>query len=488
MAIGDAGDDFSMAAARAVLRGTASMLRFLLARSAASGSSRMRGAFDRRYERAEREIDEGWAADGPWAERAGDLPAHRTVWAADEEEAREIRAACERLNIEVGRGCTARSDGIVPLRLVANYDALPVAEGGEFDPLDAADPEVAAILERFTYEAARAQVAFNEAAEAARAAYLREARAVTFDPGVLDPSVPDPAAAMRNAHIDFAVTKWDQSGSILTDALERMGVDCAVRSFTRSGEYIPPIDREDAATGLSFDERGEPVPPHLVGADAARIQIVFDARQTPLVEKAVEELAARGVRGVTAERFPAWEANVRHARRKMANLARPGATQRVYRIAAPDAAQADALVSAARKCGVAAVAVPPSPDGTVRVYVDPSDVAACDAAIEAFAEHMDTAVQGGPLSSAAREEVRAVLADAGLAEYGRPGRPGCRRGPGAVRTGGAPAVGPEAAYGSPERDTPEVDRTRAPRMAAEVNRARLPDLAPGRAPAPRPGR
>lgn len=487
MAMGDAGDDFSLAAARAVLRGTSSMLRFLLTRTAGRGSFRARDAFDRCRDRVEREIDEAWGAEaGRFVAESDEAirSGNRVVWAADDEERRAILTACERLNIEAAADKSKRADGIVRIRLSGNWDSPGVAAGADFDPLDAGAPEVAAMLERFTYEAARAQAAFREAASAAREATLRDAEEVVFDPGELDPSVPDAAAAARNATVEFKVTRWDQSGSVFTDALDRMGVGCAVRAFAADGEYIPAVERTDASTGLSFDARGDVIDSRLVGAEADRIQVVFDARQTPLVEKAAQELMDRGVRGLTPDRFPRWEADMRHARRKMADLMRGQGTN-VYCMTAPDAAQADALVSAASRCGVAAVAVPPSADGTVRVFVDPPDAIASEAAVEAFAGRLGAAAEGRLTAETDKGQVRGVLADAGLEDFGPRSRPGCRHRPAAGQSVPAPGTARSdlaASYGARARDTPSADRIRAPRLAAEANRALAPAarLAPAR--------
>lgn len=491
MAIGDVGDDLSMAVVRESARGAAEILRFAGRHHPDLGLwQKARKAYDFALGKARALLGEE-PDGGPGGE-----PGWAVLWAGSDREQKTLLRTLQDMGLDA-RPLKGGPEGLRRVRVALNKGAAPLEDGGLFAAFDMENPDMARIAERHTFEAARESAAIRAAARAAGdtvAAARKELLGdIDFQPG-----------REGNGRIRFTVTRWDPDGALLVDKLREAGVAVAVTKLDAGGRPIAgapeadpapepaapaeppaplpgtPDDDEvpldayewDAAAMTAAEEAPEAVAKAPAPARAATgsVSVEFDPRAAPLVKAVVDDLLAAGIKGVSEKRFPGLDESLAAARKSALSMYQAeGGKHRTFAIPAVNRADADAAVAACSEIGVA-TSLRVDESGAVEVLFDDAQLRAAGEDLGSMCEQLGRFAEGLEVDPAWVDRVRRAVAPA----EGSP----AERAPVSLE---GKAKGTRAAK-SPARkpDSIAVDRVVAPEKAREVNEEISRTLSPER--------
>lgn len=418
MPMGDAGDDFAEQVVRAAMDIAKDILRYI------DGAGMPHTGWKSRYENEREAARE--AAEAAFLAEEDEIaePDATWLWAPNAKEADELSAFLERKGYEFERMRPRKSDGVVKVKLYHNDGALPIAEGGEYDPVDFDDPETAETLDAYSYSECMGHMAVLADAQAMKSALAAESENIAYVPG-----------SPENCLFKFTTVQWDQDGSVLLDYLDRAGI--ATESWLCE---IP-------ASEMGLDSGAEDIP---------GVAVEFNARNAPHVQAAVSALMASGIRGLDSKRFPGFGKAMRDAQMKASRLyEEEGLGYETLTVHDPEAAQAVRGLLVGE--GVACAAVERPGAGEWDLVVDRADAIASQWRIHQLAQEFEE-----PAKRAKRE----AEALSRKAEKSAPKKAKAGKGSEKVE-----AKTRSTKYSRQVRDTPAADEQAARKGAAAVNRS-----------------
>lgn len=417
MPMGDAGDDFAEQVVRAAMDIAKDILRYI------DGAGLPHTGWKNRYD-SEREAARDAAEAAFLAEEdAIEEPDVLWLWAPNAKEADELSAFLERKGYEFERMRPRKSDGVVKIKLYHNDDAVPIADGGQYDPVDFDDPETAETLEAYSYAECMGHLAVLADAEAMKRALVAESENIAYVPG-----------SPENCMFKFTTVQWDRDGSVLLDYLDRAGI--ATESW--------PIEIPAYEMGLAAGAE-----------DVPGVAVEFNARNAPHIQAAVSALMASGIRGLDKKRFPGFGKDMRDAQERAARIyEQEGLGYETLTVHDRDAAQAVRGLLVGE--GVACAAMERADAGAWDLVVDRADAIASQWRIKQLVEEFEV-----PAARARREAE--ALSKKATAKSGPK-----KAGKGAEKVS---AKTRSTKYSRQVRDTPAADEQAARRGAAAVNRS-----------------
>ena len=281
MTIGDAGDDFAEQVLRTSMDLAKDILRYI------DGLDMPHKSWADKYEIARE--DASRVAEAAFAEAEDELSETQAtwLWAPNEREADELCANLERKGYEFTRAKARKSDGVVKVRVAHNNGCVPIAEGGEYDPVDFSDSETLAVLDAYSYESCKEYLGILAEAEALKKALVESSENIDYVPH-----------SPENCVFTFTTVPWDRDGNVLLDYLDRAG-----------------IGNESWICEMPASEAGLPGPDDVQG-----IAVEFNARNAPHVQAAVDALLRSGIRGLDQSRFPQFAKAMREAQTRASSL------------------------------------------------------------------------------------------------------------------------------------------------------------------------
>lgn len=415
MAIGDAGDDFAEQVLRATMDVAKDLLRYI------DGIGMPHTGWKDRYESAREDAGER-AAAAFLAQEGEDMePGQTWLWAPNAKEADELCAFLDRKGYEHQRLKPRKSDGVVKVRLEHNEGAVPLVDGGEYDPVDFEDPETIETIDAYSYSQCMSHLAVLADAEAMKRALVEASKNIEYVPGSPD-----------NCVFHFKTVQWDEDGSVLLDYLDRAG-----------------IQTESWVCDVPEEVKGEPG----VFADVPAVAVEFDARNAPHIQAAVSALLSSGIRGLDQKRFPGFGKAIRDAQlRASAIYGREDLGYETLSVADREAAETVRGLLVAE--GVACAAVERAEAGEWDLVVDRADAIASQWRIKELASEYEAPAKQAKAASE-------TLSKAAKKSDERRSQP--------------EEVRPKtksSKYARSARDTPARDEQVARKGAASVNRSR----------------
>lgn len=412
MAMGDAGDEFAEQVLRATMDIAKDILRYI------DGVGMPHTGWKDRYESERDRVRE--AAEAAFIEEGEDqLEEGATwLWAPNAKEADELAAFLERKSLEYDRARPRKSDGVVKVKVFHNDDCVPVAEGGQFNPVDYDDAEIAEVFDAYSWKQCMEHLSVLADAEAMKKALVEASENIKYVPGSPD-----------NCIFRFSTVQWDQDGSVLLDYLDRAGIEN--ESWLCE---IPAVDM-----GL---EEGEDVP---------GVAVEFNAKNAPHVQAAVGALLKSGIRGLDQKRFPGFGQAMKDAQVKASEIYSREAGLGYERMSVPDQAAAEQVRGLLMKEGVACAAVSHGETGDWELVVDRADAIASQWRIHQLASDYEK------VASQAKERAEALA-------------------PAKAKTKGKSVEKIQAKtrsrkYSKEQRDTPARDESVGRHGAQNVNRS-----------------
>ncbi len=415
MTIGDAGDDFAEQVLRTSMDLAKDILRYI------DGLDMPHKSWADKYEIARE--DASRVAEASFGEAEDELsePQATWLWAPNEREADELCANLERKGYEFTRAKARKSDGVVKVRVAHNNGCVPIAEGGEFNPVDFDDPETLAVLDAYSYESCKEYLGVLADATALKKALVDSSENIDYVP-----------RSPENCVFRFTTVPWDRDGNVLLDYLDRAGI--------ANESWICEIPASEAG---------------LAGPDEVRgIAVEFNARNAPHVQAAVDALLRSGIRGLDQSRFPQFAKAMREAQTRASSLY--GQEGLGYEsLSVTDERTAEAVRSALVEEGVACAAINRAEAGNWEIVVDRADAIASQWRIKQLAREYEAPARQ------AKKDAEALSQSARRRE--KPDNVAARR--------------RSSKYAKKSKDTPSRDELAAREGAERVNRARKRGMA-----------
>lgn len=417
MPMGDAGDDFAEQVVRAAMDIAKDILRYI------DGAGMPHTGWKSRYENEREAAQEAAQAAFLAEEDAIEEPDATWLWAPNAKEADELSVFLERKGYEFERMRPRKSDGAVKIKLYHNDDAVPIADGGEYDPVDFDDPETIETLDAYSYSECMEHLAVLADAEAMKRALVAESENIAYVP-----------KSLENCMFKFTTVQWDRDGSVLLDYLDRAGI--ATESW--------PIEIPAAELGLAAGAE-----------DVPGVAVEFNARNAPHIQAAVSALMASGIRGLDKKRFPGFGKAMRDAQERAARIyEQEGLGYETLTVHDRDAAQAVRGLLVGE--GVACAAMERADEGAWDLVVDRADAIASQWRIKQLVEEFEEP------AARAKQEAEALSKKAAAKSTPKKAAKGTKKVSAKTRS---------TKYSRQVRDSPAADEQAAKRGAAAVNRS-----------------